>query len=120
MTTRVVAHIADALAERLLRAADASDRAHSGIVADALAAHLDALDAGDSDVDDVSAEDRIVQRLLDDGATECGITIRLRDRLYVAWAEVEGEIIRASSSELRYAVEMLRARAEQRMRGWSR
>lgn len=116
MTSRVVAHIADALAERLLRAAEASDRAQGSVVADALTQHLDALDAGDSDADDVSAEDRIVQRLLDDGATECGITIRLRDRLYVAWAEVEGEIVRASSSELRSAVEMLRARAEQRMR----
>jgi hypothetical protein len=114
--TRIEVHIADALAERLLRAAEASDRAQGSLVADAVAAHLGALDAGDSDVDDVSVEDRIIQRLLDDGATECGITIRLRDRLYVAWAEVEGEIVRASSSELRYAVEMLRARAERRTR----
>lgn len=114
--TRIEAHIADALAERLLRAADASDRTQDSVVADAVAAHLDALDAGDSDVDDVSVEDRIVQRLLDDGAIECGITIRLRDRLYVAWAEVEDEIVRAGSSELRHAVEMLRARAERRMR----
>ena len=114
--TRIEAHIADALAERLLRAADASDRAQGSVVADALAEHLDAIDAGDSDVDDACAEDRIVQRLLDDGATECGITIRLRDRLYVAWVEIEGEIVKASSSELRYAVEKLRARAEQRMR----
>lgn len=116
MTARIEAYVADVLAERLLRAAEASDRAQGSIVADAVAAHLDALDAGDSDVHDVSVEDRIVQRLLDDGATECGITIRLRDRLYVAWAEVEGEILKASSSELRSAVGMLRARAEHRMR----
>lgn len=116
MITRIEAYITDALAERLLRAADAADRAQGSVVADAVSAHLDALDAGDSDVGDVSAEDRVIQRLLDDGATECGITIRVRDRLYVAWAEVEGEIIRASSSELRSAIGMLRARAEHRIR----
>lgn len=108
--------LSDALHERMARVVRSSSRDEDAHIRDAVTEYLDRIESGGGDDDATDPIDQMIQRLLDDGAVGAGISVDRR-RLYRCWVELDGELIQTSSSELRRAVKMLRARAEHRMRG---